>query len=71
MTRSSHAEPTGDAQVAAHHVDEQRIAFGRPDGQAMTDQPEQEAGDPQAQAETDCGGQRAVEDRDRSRSTAE
>ena len=48
-----------------------RIALGRPDGGGMADDPEQEPGDPQAQAEAQRRRQRAVEDRDRARRAAE
>ena len=46
MTPSSHTQAAGNAHVTAHYVDEERIAFGRPNGQAMTDEPEHQAGDP-------------------------
>src|SRR5258707_659655 len=71
MHVSSNGEMAGDAQMAAHHVDKQRIALRRPDRGGLTENPKQETGDPQPQAETKgCGG-RAVEDRDRARRTAE
>src|SRR6266851_4075093 len=57
--------------MAAHHVDELRIALGSPDGGGLTEKPEQETGDPQPQAETKGCGERAVENRDRARRTAE
>src|SRR5713226_4883247 len=68
---ASNGEMTGDAQMAAHHVDEQRIALGSPDGGGLTENPEQETGDPQPQAETKGCGERAVENRDRARRAAE
>src|SRR5690606_33307802 len=36
----SHAQMAGDAEVPAHHVDEHRIAFGRPHRSEMADGPE-------------------------------
>src|SRR6266849_5283090 len=68
---ASNTEMTGDAQMAAHHVDEQRIALGGPDRGGLTENPEQETGDPQPQAETERRCQGAVEDRDRARRAAE
>ena len=61
----------GDAQMSAHHIDEQRIALGGPDRGGLSDDPKQETGEPQPQAEAECRRQRAVEDRDRARRTAE
>ena len=61
----------GNAQMAAHHVDELWIALGSPDGGGLTENPKQETGDPQPQAETKSCGERAVENRDRARSAAE
>jgi len=57
--------------MAAHHIDELRIAPGCPDGSEVSDGPETEADQPEAQAEPERGGQRAVEDGDRTRSAAE
>src|SRR6266853_3381631 len=71
MCMSSNGEMAGDTQMAAHHVDEQRIALGGPDGGGLTENPEQETGDPQPQAETERRRQGAVEDRDRARRAAE
>ena len=71
MRPASDAEMAGDAQMAAHHVDEHRIALGRPDGGGMADHPEHEPGDPKAKAQAQRGGQRAVQDRDRPRRAAE
>src|SRR5216683_1447038 len=71
MGMSSNGEMAGDTQMAAHHVDEQRIALGSPDGGGLTENPEQETGEPQPQAETERRRQGAVEDRDRARRAAE
>src|SRR5690349_7941794 len=59
------------AQVAPHHVDEGGVALGRPDRGEMADEPERGAGDPEAKAEPDCRGERAVDDRHRARRPAE
>src|SRR5216683_1192681 len=71
MGMSSNGEMAGDTQMAAHHVDEQRIALGSPDGGGLTENPEQETGEPQPQAETERRRQGAVENRDRARRAAE
>src|SRR6267142_3038607 len=71
MCMSSNGEMAGDTQMAAHHVDELRIALRRPDRGRLTENPKQETGDPQPQAETKSCGERAVENRDRARSAAE
>src|SRR6266436_4362247 len=68
---ASNGEMAGDAQMAAHHVDEQRIALRGPDRGGLTENPEQETGEPQPQAETERRRQGAVEDRDRARRAAE
>lgn len=52
------------------HVDELRVAPRRPDRERMADRPDNEAGDPEAQAKTDRAGQRAVDDGERPRSAA-
>src|SRR5436853_4031673 len=57
----------GNADVAAHDLQEIRVAPGGPGGGEMTDQPERQPGDPQTQAETDGGRERAVEDGERAR----
>src|SRR5258708_1902615 len=54
------AEMRRRAQVTAHHVDELRVALGRPDRGRVSDGPEQETRNPQPQAEADRGGERAV-----------
>eukprot|EP00873_Tetraselmis_striata_P031438 jgi/Tetstr1/451702/TSEL_038738.t1 len=55
---------TGDAEVAARDLDEERIALGGPDGGDVTDGPDQDAGQPELEAEAHGSGQRAIEDRD-------
>src|SRR5215831_1221717 len=60
-----------DAQMTAHHVDEQRIALGGPDRGGLTENCEQQTGEPQAQAETKRRRQGAVENCDRARRAAE
>src|SRR5467141_418277 len=67
---ASNGEMAGDAQMAAHHVDELRIALRGPDRGGLTENPEQETGEPQPQAETKSCGERAVENRDRARRAA-
>src|SRR5713101_3167916 len=68
---ASNGEMARDAQMTAHHVDELRIALGGPDRGGLTENPEQETGEPQPQAETEGCGERAVENRDRARRAAE
>src|SRR6266849_6788987 len=68
---ASNGKMARDAQMTAHHVDEQRIALGGPDRGGLTENPEQETGEPQPQAETERRRQGAVEDRDRARRAAE
>src|SRR5467141_154386 len=68
---ASNGEMAGDTQMAAHHVDELRIALRGPDRGGLTENPKQETGDPQPQAETKSCGERAVENRDRARRAAE
>src|SRR6185312_14322779 len=48
--RASDAEMGWVAKVAAHHVDELRIAFRRPDCGGVAHRPDQRAGDPEPQA---------------------
>src|SRR5882724_7694759 len=71
MCMSSNGEMAGDAQMAAHHVDELRIPLRGPDRGGLTENPEQETGEPPPQAETERRCQGAVEDRDRARRAAE
>src|SRR5712691_11112714 len=68
---ASNGEMAGNAQMAAHHVDEQRIALGGPNRAGLTENPKQETGEPQPQAETKRRRQGAVEDRDCARRAAE
>src|SRR5258707_13641262 len=69
--RASNGKMAGDTQMAAHHVDEQRIALRGPDRGGLTENPKQETREPQPQAETERRCQGAVEDRDRARRAAE
>ena len=57
--------------MPAPDLDKERIATGRPDGHEMTDRPDGEADEPEAQAETHGPGERTVHDRDGTRRTAE
>jgi len=61
----------GDAQMAAHHFDEHRIALRRPDGGRMADRPDNEARNLKPQAKPDSRGQRSIGDCDRARRPAE
>src|SRR3546814_10693053 len=60
-----------DAQMPASDVDELRIALGGPDRGEMTDRPERQANQPEAQTQSKRGGERAVEDGDGSGRAAE
>src|SRR5208282_3272317 len=71
MARASRDQMLRVAKVAAHHVDEGGIALGGPDCGKMADQPDHPADDPEAQAKSDRGSQRAVDDRDGARCAAE
>src|SRR5260364_161039 len=71
MARSSHVEMTGNAQVPAHDLDEVRIAFGGPDRHAMADRPEQKPRDPEPQPQAERRSERAIENGDGARRTAE
>ena len=57
--------------MAAPDLDEERIALGRPDRREMADGPDQEADQPEAQAEAHGPGQRSIEDRNGARCAAE
>ena len=57
--------------MTAHHVDELRIALGRPHGGEVADRPEAETDQPEPQAEAERRRQRAVEDGDGARRAAE
>src|SRR5258705_3601467 len=61
---------TGNTKVSSNDFDEVRVALGGPDGSDVADEPEQEARDPKPQTNTESGGQCAVDDGDRPRSTA-
>ena len=58
-------------EVPPHYVYEGRIALGGPDGGEMAEQPNRAADHPEAEAKTDRGGERAVDDGDRARRAAE
>src|SRR5579875_310601 len=53
----------GIAEVPTDDVDEERIAFGGPDGSRVPDRPEQSAWNPEPEAERDRSRDRAVGDR--------
>src|SRR4051794_11863500 len=67
MIEGSDVEMTGNAQMAAHHIDEGGIAPGGPDGGHVADEPEDKTCDPEPQSESKGSRQRAVDDRDRTR----
>src|SRR5579884_2532975 len=71
IERTSSDQMLRITEVPPHHVDEGRIALGGPDGGEMAEQPDRTADHPEAQAKTDRGGERAVDDRDRARRAAE
>jgi len=54
----------GDAQVPTSDVDELRVALGRPHSGKVADGPDRKADQPEAQAETEGCGERAIEDGD-------
>lgn len=56
--------------MSAAYFHEKRIALGGPDGDEMPDGPDEEADQPEAQAEAHGPGQRPVEDRNASRRAA-
>lgn len=55
---------SGDAQVAAADLDEERIALCSPHGCDMANGPDQQTHEPEAQAEAHGSGQRAIQDVD-------
>src|SRR3954452_19022719 len=59
-----------DAQMASCSLDKERIALRGPEGSGMTECPDQEARDPQPQAEAERRGNGADDDGDRTRRTA-
>src|SRR5258705_7124571 len=71
MARTSRAEMRRVTKMPPHDIDEGWIAPGRPNRRQMTDQPDGRAGKPQAQAEADRGGERAVDDHHRARRAAQ
>src|SRR5450631_1494076 len=68
---ASNAQIAGDAQMPAYDIDKLRIALRRPHRGGLTDDPEQETGEPQPQTETERRRQGTVEDRNRTRRAAE
>ncbi len=63
--RTSRDQMLRIAKMPPHDVDEGGVALGGPDGGEMTKQPDRASDDPETQAKTDRGGERAVDDRDR------
>src|SRR5918995_3733942 len=61
----------GITQVPARHVYELRVTLRSPDRGEMADRPDDEAGDPETQAEADGAGERTIGDGDRTRCAAE
>jgi len=59
------------AQMPPHDIDEGGVAFGGPDRREVPDQPDRGADDPQTKAKADRGSERAVDDCDGARRTAE
>lgn len=59
------------AQMPAHDLDESGVALRGPDRGEVAHQPEDTAGDPQAQAQPDRCRERAVDDRDGARGAAQ
>ncbi len=55
---------TGDAQMPAPDLDEERIAFSCPYREEMTDRPDRDANQPETKAEADGPGQCAVHNGD-------
>ena len=61
---ASDAKMARDAQMAAHHVDEHRIALRRPNGGGVSDHPKQQPCDPEAKAQSERCSQGAIQDGD-------
>src|SRR6516225_928366 len=59
------------AQVPADDLDEGGVALGRPDRGKVADQPDRGAGEPEAEAQSDRRGERAVHDGDCARRAGE
>ena len=57
--------------MSANDVDEERIAFGCPHRGHVADRPEHQTSDPEAQPQTNRGGERAVDDCDGSGRTGQ
>jgi len=70
ISETSRVEMTRNAEMPADDLDKVRVAFGGPDRDHVTDELEQEARDPEAQADAQRSRERAVDDGDRARSTA-
>src|SRR6266852_786712 len=62
---------TGDAQMPADDVDKLRVALRRPHRGGLTDDPEQETGEPQPQTKAERRRQGTVENRNRTRCPTE
>ena len=62
---------TGDAQMPAPDLDEERVAFCCPYREEMTNRPDGDANQPETKAEADGPGQRAVDNGDGARCAAE
>src|SRR3984893_17083470 len=71
MSPPLRSEMHWNAHVSTYDLDEIGIAFGGPDRRHVPDDPEDQAGDPQAQAQSDCRRECAVENGDRARCTRE
>src|SRR6266851_2987897 len=61
----------GDAQMSAHDIDELGVALRRPHRGGLTDDGEQETGEPQPQTQAERRRQGTVQDRNRTRGAAE
>src|SRR5579871_1555952 len=64
IERTSRHQMLRIAEVPPHNVYEGGIALGGPDGGEMAEQPDRAADHPEAEAKTDRGGERAVDDGD-------
>ena len=71
MRAPSHRQMTGDAQMPAPDLDEERVAFCCPYREEMTNRPDGDANQPETKAEADGPGQRAVDNGDGARCAAE
>src|SRR5450755_1410127 len=68
---ASNPQIAGDAQMPAYDVDKLRVALRRPHRGGLTDEPEQETGEPQPQAQAERRRQSTVQDRNRTRCATE